>query len=421
MRYVVVSAGLSPSQIEVELKKISARGISVKRLTRQVFCELDESQLRALERTPGLRVRPVREIRAAQITAPQAVVPQQLQEVTVWQVFSDLRNLFAPPLSGRGLTIAVLDSGIRKTHRSLRGKVVYEANFTDSSTLTDVFGHGTQVAFVAAGCDPEGETGVAPGAKVMNIKVLNDEGVGTEESIISGIEEVCELVEKGMREGIHPTEDLFPNIINLSLGAEDDGDPENPVRVACREAVARGVDVVAAVGNQGPKMTTVMLPACDPQVVGVGALESGRIAVWEKSSRGPTLEGKIKPDFVLWGTGLRMASEDSDDGYITKSGTSFSCPMISGLTGLLWEAGRRSYGDYYLFRWGPAMELAPYYCVKPAEAPRKKDNNYGYGLPAMGTLLGQVTRVRTPEQQMMETFPVIMMLGLVGRMMGGMA
>ena len=341
---------------------------------------------------------------------------------SVSDVFNLLRSYFSPPLTGSGLTVAVLDSGVRKTHESLKAKVIYEANFTDSPGAGDIFGHGTQVAFCACGGMHGGKTGASPGGSVMNIKVINDEGMGTDETIALGIDEVCKMALKARTQGLYPTDEMYPNVINLSLGASDDGDPDNPVRVACRRAIEDyGLDVIAAGGNFGPKMTTVTVPACDPKVIAVGGiLTLGDIAVWEKSSRGPTVQGETKPDFVIWGTDVEMASEKADDQYVTKSGTSFAAPLLSGLTGLLWESGRRVYGEAWYFRWIDAREFAPYFCTKPQDAAVKKDNAYGFGLPAMGTMLGQIAApVSGPEQQMTEMFPMLMMMSLMAGMAGG--
>jgi len=125
-----------------------------------------------------------------------------------------------------------------------------------------------------------------------------DVGIGSDESIILGIDDVCDLAEAARKKGLWPTDELYPNIINLSLGGEDDGDEDNPVRLACRQAsIDYGLDVVAAAGNSGPKMTTVMLPACDPEVIAVGAVETNdELVIWDKSSRGPTLQGETKPE-----------------------------------------------------------------------------------------------------------------------------
>jgi len=419
MRYALISKGLSLAQLETEAVRIGAGSVRKASLLNQVFCELNEEQAKALAQVPGLAVKPTKEYRADQVVAEQPSVE------TLSDVFYLLRSYFSPPLTGTGLTVAVLDSGIRKTHQSLRNKVVYEANFTDSPSADDIFGHGTQVAYmVAGGMHALGEkAGVSPGASIINIKVINDEGLGTDEDIVMGIDRVCDLAEEARRNGLWPTDDMYPNVINLSLGGEDDGDEDNPVRAACRQASSEyGLDVIAAAGNTGPKMTTIMLPACEPEVIAVGAVETtGELVIWEKSSRGPTVQGETKPDFVIWGTSLEMASDKSDDGYLTKSGTSFAAPMLAGLTGLLWESGRRTYGEVWAFRWTEARQYAPYYSTKPADAPVKKDNAYGFGLPAMGTMLGQVAQVESPVQGAMDTFPMLMMLGMMGVMIKGVA
>lgn len=145
MRYSVISHGMTPDMIEVEVKKAGARDITRTKLLGHIFCELDKEQAAALSRVPGLAVKELKDFVAHQVTA--ALSPVE----TVSDVFYLLRSYFNPPLTGVGLTVAVLDSGIRKTHQSLQNKVVYEANYSGSPTPDDIFGHGTQVAFVVAG------------------------------------------------------------------------------------------------------------------------------------------------------------------------------------------------------------------------------------------------------------------------------
>jgi len=416
MRYAIISKGIALSQLEKEIIRVGAKNITKTQIVGQIFCDLDESGARTLALVPGLVVKEVKAFKTTQT----AVVMGPVE--TISDVFYLLRSYFNPPLTGAGLTVAVLDSGIRKTHQSLRSKIVYEANYSSSPTPDDIFGHGTQVAFViAGGMQAAGEkAGVSPGAVLFNIKVINDAGIGSDEAIVLGIDKVCHLAEQARTAGLLPTDELYPNVINLSLGGEDDGDPDNPVRSACRQASQEyGLDVVAAAGNSGPKMTTVMLPACDPEVIAVGAVETqGELVVWENSSRGPTVQGETKPDFVLWGTNLEMASHKADTEYLTKSGTSFAAPMLAGLTGLLWESGRRAYGEGWQFRWAAAKQYAPYYSTKPQEAPLNKDNAYGYGLPAMGSMLGQVAQVNTAPAGS-EMFPMMMLMSLIAGLMGG--
>ena len=417
MRYSITSKNLSPAHVEAELKKIGATNVAKTKLLGHVFCDLNAEQSKAFSLVSGLLVKPIKEYKTDQVET--ALPPVE----TFSDVFYLLRSYFMPPLTGTGLTVAVLDSGIRKTHQSLQNKIVYEADFTESPSAADVFGHGTQVAFiVAGGLHSLGEkAGVSPGASIMNLKVINDDGIGSDESIILGIDKVCDLAEAARKKGLWPTDEMYPNVINLSLGGEDDGDEDNPVREACRQASSDyGIDVIAAAGNSGPKMTTMMLPACDPEVIAVGAVETDdELIVWEKSSRGPTVQGETKPDFVIWGTNLEMASEKSDEDFVTKSGTSFAAPMLSGLSGLLWESGRRAYGEGWLFRWAEARQLAPYFSTKPQDAPVKKDNAYGFGLPAMGTMLGQVSQVSVPAGDMNEAMNMLMMMTTMFGMMQG--
>ena len=417
MRYSVVSKEMTAAQIAAETEKVGARNLTKTKLLSGVFCDLYEAQAEKLARIPGLKVKPLKEYKTDQVMTELPPVE------TLSDVFYLLRSNFTPPITGTGLTVAVLDSGIRKTHQSLKNKVIYEANYSDSLTPDDIFGHGTQVAFVVAGGmhTPGEKAGVSPGASVINIKVISDEGIGSDESIILGIDKVCDLAEAARKKGLWPTDELYPNIINLSLGGEDDGDEDNPVRVACRQAsIDYGLDVIAAAGNSGPKMTTVMLPACDPEVIAVGAVETtDELVVWDKSARGPTVQGETKPDFVLWGTNLEMASHKSDSEYVTKSGTSFAAPMLAGLTGLLWESGRRAYGEDWPFRWTQARQFAPYFSTKPQGTPVKKDNAYGYGLPAMGTMLGQVAETTAPADDMTSAMNMLVMMTTMMSMMQG--
>ena len=175
MRYAVISKGLSPAQLEAEVKKVGAQRIVNTRLMGQLFCEMDEEQAKALSKTPGLVLKQPKEYKADQTMMASPVVE------SITDVFYLLRSYFTPPLTGTGLTVAVLDSGIRKSHQALQNKVVYETNLTAAPSTNDVFGHGTQVAFVVAGGlhTPGARAGVSPGAALMNIKVINDDGMSS--------------------------------------------------------------------------------------------------------------------------------------------------------------------------------------------------------------------------------------------------
>ena len=211
MRYSITSKNLSPAHVEAELKKIGATNVAKTKLLGHVFCDLNAEQSKAFSLVSGLLVKPIKEYKTDQVET--ALPPVE----TFSDVFYLLRSYFMPPLTGTGLTVAVLDSGIRKTHQSLQNKIVYEADFTESPSAADVFGHGTQVAFiVAGGLHSLGEkAGVSPGASIMNLKVINDDGIGSDESIILAIDKVCDLAESARKKGLWPTDDLYPNVIKM--------------------------------------------------------------------------------------------------------------------------------------------------------------------------------------------------------------
>jgi serine protease AprX len=435
MRYAVISKGLDLTMLKSEVMKVGAASIKESPLLNQIFCEMDEKQARDLSKTPGLRVKLVGSTYSDQITSvsppavvsppetitPPAVETLQAEGLNLYDTFGALRRAYKPALDGAGLTVAVVDSGIRKTHEALIDKVIYEANFSDSSTLDDIFGHGTGVAYLIAG-EYEEKSGVATGAKLMNLKALNDDGYGTEEMVVDAIEEVCRLVKIAQEQGLHPTAEMYPNTINISLGSVDDGDPDNPMRAAAKVAKETyGVQVIAAAGNSGPNFTTMMSPATDPDVIAVGGIKTWEFEILEISSRGPTKEGLTKPDFICWAESIEVASHKGDDEYDVKSGTSFSAPIMTGLDGILWDLCRRVYGSDVRITYYDWAQFAYAYCVKPEGAPLAKDNAYGYGLPAISVMISRLMKPATPVAALMDTMVpmmmIVMMMGMMGKIM----
>jgi len=120
MRYAVIAKGIRLDKLESEIKKVGGKDIVKTKLLGQVFCELDEEQAKALAKVAGLVVKALKEFNAHQV---MAALPAE----TVADVFYLVRSYFTPPLTGTGLTVAVLDSGIRKSHQSLRDKIIYVA------------------------------------------------------------------------------------------------------------------------------------------------------------------------------------------------------------------------------------------------------------------------------------------------------
>jgi len=411
MRYSVFSSQLDPFRVEAKCREVGATNVKVSPRVKQVFCELTPDQAAKLQ-SAGLKVKEIKAVRPAQIVAP--IVEYGVAEAgfNITSVFGGFRAAFTPPLTGVGLTVAVLDSGIRESHEAFKGgKIVFSEVFSDAEDVDDVFGHGTSVAYlIAGGAHGDINAGVAPDARVMNLKCLNDDGVGTDEMVVAAIDRVCDLVENARASAKNLTDPLYPNIINISLGAEDDGDEDNPVRVACRTAVEEyGLQILAAAGNTGDKPGTILLPACEPKVVAVGGLDSEYFMIWEYSARGPAKDGTTKPDFVIWATSIHMADNAGNSAYTVKSGTSFSAPVLSGLIGLIWELGRRSFGDPWFVSWYDVEEVGEQVCVKPENAPVYKDNAYGYGMPALEVMIRGATQP-VAATSMIETILPLMIL-----------
>lgn len=442
-RYAVISKGLSLSRMKEEVMRAGGRNISVLSVVKQVYCLLDDAAAEKLRGIPGLTVKPVKGIRHQEIRVPleailheTPVIPAtySASKIGLYSGFYAFREAWSPPITGKGATIAILDSGIRKSHEGLRGKVVYEEDFTGQGTTEDLFDHGTGVAYIAAGGrhGVEEESGLAPDAYLWNMRVLDETGEGSEENVARALDRCFELELEAAEEGLTPDDPMDLNFVNMSFGSEDEGDPDNPMRAAIREAVEQfgGVKYfvyVAAAGNGGPAPQTLTCPACDPNVMAVGASTFSPFRVWDQSSRGPTKEGLIKPDFCGFGVRTLTASAAGDDKYVVKSGTSFSAPACCGGIATIWEGMKRQYGERFwqsLYEMGPEgiLELGAQICVKPEDVPPGKDNDYGYGLVSGLAAIeaGRAAQYGGVGSALQIAAP-IMALGMVGMMMSGMS
>ncbi|MBC9714377.1 S8 family serine peptidase [Streptomyces sp. TRM66268-LWL] len=172
---------------------------------------------------------------------------------------------------GKGVTVAVIDSGVDYGHPDLGGgigegkKVVGGYDFVngDADPMDDN-GHGTHVAGIVAAspAQPGGVTGVAPEASLTAYKVMSAEGYGSESDIIAGIEAA-----------VDPANPHRADVINLSIGSWGDG--SDPVGLAATAASKSGAVVVAAAGNDGPGTGTVSSPGSADEVIAVGASITG--------------------------------------------------------------------------------------------------------------------------------------------------
>lgn len=183
-------------------------------------------------------------------------------------------------ITGQGQVVAVLDSGFQHPGFEL---LAWKDVVDDSSEPVDPVGHGTHV------------TGdvlkTAPDAKIVAVRVMDENGQGRPSDIIRGIQWAVKNREKY---GIE--------VINMSLGAGPDGLPDkaDPINRAVETATRAGITVVAAGGNSGPDGATIGSPADAEASLTVGAT-LGREKVSDFSSRGPTEDGLVKPDVMAPG------------------------------------------------------------------------------------------------------------------------
>ena len=229
---------------------------------------------------------------------------------------------------GQGVSIAIIDTGIDPVHPDFQGRLVDMADWVGEGPV-DENGHGTHCAGIAAGSGASSNgryRGVAPGASIYAAKVLRRNGSGMMSDVMAGIDWA---VEQGVQ------------IISLSLGGPGPSDGLDALAEMCDAAVGAGVVVCAAAGNDGPAGRTVGSPGAARMVITVGASTDQDVAA-PFSSRGPTADGRAKPDILLPGhlitapraKGTSMGTP-VDTYYTEASGTSMATPMAAGLCALL--------------------------------------------------------------------------------------
>lgn len=270
---------------------------------------------------------------------------------------------------GTGIGVAVIDSGVSDhpdlyDTRQVNSRVVYSQSFVPGSSVSDGYGHGTHVAGIIAGngWSSYGTIfGVAPNVNIINLKVLDGNGAGSDSGVIAAIQRAIAL---------KSTYNI--RVINLSLGRRVyESYTQDPLCQAVEVAWKSGLVVVVAAGNFGRDNSThtngygtIAAPGNDPYVITVGAMRTmntpqesdDRIATY--SSKGPSLVDHIaKPDLVAPGNKIAsLLSQGStleqkypgdvlnpitygdysgQDSYIKLSGTSMATPVVSGAAVLM--------------------------------------------------------------------------------------
>jgi serine protease AprX len=286
-------------------------------------------------------------------------------------------------LTGAGVTVCILDTGVDPDHEQLDSKSITWHDFTGGpDTPYDDHGHGTHVASIAVGDGVGGPAaarfgGVAPQAELWAGKVLDAQGSGEESGIVAGID-WCAA-------------DPSVDVISMSLGTEFPSDGTDALSIASNNAVAAGKVVVAAAGNSGDTPDSIGSPGAATDVITVGAVSDWSAAPGAPnhsegvflayfSSRGPTHPGDMKPDIVSPGVTIMAAEANTAAGYIEHSGTSMATPFTAGSVALALQAAPT---------WSPADVQAAVEGTAEDFGPTGKDPDWGAGLLDVHALAAQ--------------------------------
>lgn len=236
--------------------------------------------------------------------------------------------------SKEDIVIAVIDTGIDASHVDLDGGKVIGWNdlVNKKTTPYDDQGHGTHVSSIAAGSGDGNADfkGVAPGAALVGVKVLDANGSGSMSNVIAGIDWVISNKDK-----------YNIRIINMSLGTPFSSDGTDTTSQAVNRAKDAGIVPCVAAGNSGPAKSTVGAPGAATGALTVGATadpSQGGFNLAYFSSRGPTADGRVKPDVASPGYNITAAEANTGNRYIAHSGTSMATPFTAGTVALMLDA-----------------------------------------------------------------------------------
>ena len=276
--------------------------------------------------------------------------------------------------TGAGVIVAMFDTGFRKSHMAfedilLSGRLLAEHDFVfddgqtanEAQDVSDQWSHGTKTWSILGGGWDGNIYGPAYGATFILCKTedTRSETAVEEDNWVAAAEWV---------------DSIGADVISSSLGYLDwytssDFDGNTCVTtIAADQAAQNGIVVCNSAGNEGSASSTLIAPADADSIITVGAVySSGEVTYF--SSRGPTADGRTKPEVMAQGYGVTLANYTSNTAMSTGPGTSFSCPLVGGCAALILEA----HPDWTVMQVREAMMMT-------ADNSETPDNTYGWGI-----------------------------------------
>lgn len=374
------------------------RGIKIRRQSRwfnAVTAALTPGQLEQISILPFVKnIQPVGRFKLKPEIISEIPVSKKHTQSDYGESFAQNELIGIPAMhsrgmDGSGIRIALFDTGFRWTHQALSHvNIIAARDFVENDgDVTGEYGytHGTQVLAILAGYDPGYLIGPAWNAEYI---------LGKTEDIWSE----KHVEEDNWVAAAEWADSLGADIISTSVGYNifDSGeesytyeDMDGNTAIITRGAdmaVKKGMVVIASAGNEGTNSWEhIIAPADGDSVLAIGGTNS-KGQVWDSSSRGPSADGRIKPDLMAQAKDVLSVSSIVNDKYVNVTGTSFSSPLAAGAAALVLQ----------LLPGITPMQLADT-LKRTATRSAKPDNVYGYGLINLQKLLEYVENTQSVE------------------------
>jgi len=259
--------------------------------------------------------------------------------------FLHLENLTENKFFGKDITVAFIDTGI-SPHMDFilpQNRIIEFVDLINNQTLPyDDNGHGTFVASVCGGSGKRSEdhfSGIAPKINIVSIKALDKKGETDSNKILEAMQYVYKNADR-----------LNIKVVCMSFGADSLGN-NDPLQKGALALWNKGIVVVAAAGNSGPKEYTIKSPGSCSKIITVGGLDNtyeDDLKVADFSSRGP-IPTRFKPDLIAPSVEIVGANINPNEPYIKMSGTSVATPIIAGICAIMLEKNKNLTPDRLKF------------------------------------------------------------------------